>query len=577
MKILGAFVLLVSVLLPATAVADGFYIPEVTRKLPEIPLQQAVLSWEGGVETLVVESTFDGEGSSFGWIIPVPSSPRSLEKVSPGLLRTLSFQIQPKLIHPRHVPRLFDVDFRVIMVGMMAAGCLIVLLYGFKGVMYSMVLLMLPAILLPNFLNFRHKAASSAGPVPTVSILQRKTVGSYEVTTLKAEGSAELGEWLRNRGFSDLPGEAAPIIEEYIADGWVFVVARLLREGIRGASTPHPILIEFEAEEPVYPMKLTAVPGSPVYLEIFVVSDKTAFPAEHDIAMEFSGVYWWEDQAPKFSTRRSYGIAVDDTERTVEGFQNMSLGPYKAIAHPDASKVLWNECTVTKFSGNINPSQMMKDLTFRFEGPLSHHREVYSAEGRDDRAMEAAFPWLMFGLPLVTVAGRFVAGRKNLRTNILLLLGFTAIAAFIYYQTGGVMIIALPIFLFAMLCLQPQPGKGVGRWQALAITGLLVILCGVTAVVYSREYRAAGEVVEAHLSRRGAFSEFLGCLNAHYAEWYGDEKNFIEGLGESGCLNPFTDEPLLLEDSPGNITISEEGELHEVFVILENGARQKIF
>ncbi|MDB4285473.1 DUF2330 domain-containing protein [bacterium] len=577
MKRLGAFVLLVSVLLPAAAVADGFYIPEVTRKLPDIPPQHAVLSWKGGVETLVVESTLDGEGSSFGWIIPVPSSPRSLEKVSPGLLRTLSFQIQPKLIHPRHVPRLFGVDFRIIMVGMMAAGCLIVLLYGFKGVMYSLVLLMLPAILLPNFLNFRHKAASSAGSVPTVSILKRETVGSYEVTVLEAERSAELSEWLRNRGFSDLPGEAAPIIEEYIADGWVFVVARLLREGIKGASTPHPILMEFEAEELVYPMKLTAVSGSPVYLEIFVVTDKTALPVEYDIAMEFSDVFRWEDQVPKFSTRRSYGIAVNDTERTIEGFQNVSLGPYKAIAHADAPKVMWDGCTVTKLAGMIDPSQMMKDLTFRLEGPLRHRGEVYSAEGRDDRAMEAAFAWLILGLPLVTVAGRFVAGRKNLRTNILLLLGFTVVAVFIYYQTGGVIIVALSTLLFAMLCLQPRPEKGVGRWQALAIAGLLTILSGVTAAVYSREYRAAGEVVEVHLSRRGAFREFMGCLNAHYAEWYGDEKNFIERLGESGCLNPFTDDPLLLEDSPGNITVSGKGGLYEVFAILENGAKQKIF
>ena len=110
----GALLLLLSVLLPAAAAADGFYIPEVRRKLPDIPLQQAVLSWKGGVETLVVESTLDGEGNSFGWIIPVPSSPRSFEKVSPGLLRTLSFQVQPKLVHPWHVPRLFGVDFRIV-------------------------------------------------------------------------------------------------------------------------------------------------------------------------------------------------------------------------------------------------------------------------------------------------------------------------------------------------------------------------------------------------------------------------------------------------------------------------------
>jgi len=69
--------------------ADGFFIPKARKKMPDIPVQRALVKYQGGAQALIIESTLDGEGGDYGWIIPVPNPPKKFDKVSPGLLKTL--------------------------------------------------------------------------------------------------------------------------------------------------------------------------------------------------------------------------------------------------------------------------------------------------------------------------------------------------------------------------------------------------------------------------------------------------------------------------------------------------------
>lgn len=80
--------------------ADGKYFPEkASKKAPSIPRQRAVLAWKDGMETLIIESALDGEGQEFGWIIPLPAEPCTIEQASTGFLDTLSLNLQPKITH----------------------------------------------------------------------------------------------------------------------------------------------------------------------------------------------------------------------------------------------------------------------------------------------------------------------------------------------------------------------------------------------------------------------------------------------------------------------------------------------
>ena len=66
---------------------DGVFIPAAKKKIPDIPVQRALVKYQGGTEALIIESTLDGEGGDYGWIIPVPNQPTKFDKVSPGLLK----------------------------------------------------------------------------------------------------------------------------------------------------------------------------------------------------------------------------------------------------------------------------------------------------------------------------------------------------------------------------------------------------------------------------------------------------------------------------------------------------------
>ena len=58
-------------------VADGkvFARPEVQAKV-EIPNQQALIYHSGGLECLVIDTAFLGEGTYFAWVVPLPAEPK---------------------------------------------------------------------------------------------------------------------------------------------------------------------------------------------------------------------------------------------------------------------------------------------------------------------------------------------------------------------------------------------------------------------------------------------------------------------------------------------------------------------
>ncbi|MHC4703503.1 MAG: hypothetical protein ACYTFQ_23295, partial [Planctomycetota bacterium] len=80
--------------------ADGKHFPEKAyKKPPAIPSQRAILVYRDGTERLIIESSLEGKGLEFGWVIPLPSKPTEFEKTSAGLINTFSLALQPEIIH----------------------------------------------------------------------------------------------------------------------------------------------------------------------------------------------------------------------------------------------------------------------------------------------------------------------------------------------------------------------------------------------------------------------------------------------------------------------------------------------
>lgn len=271
--------------------ADGVYIPAARKKIPNIPVQRALVKYHNGTEALIIESSLDGEGGDYGWIIPVPSSPTKFDKVSPGLLKTMSLQIQPKIHHVESHAKVFGIGVSGIITILIVITCFCIMRWGAKGSIISLTLLVFSIfIILPNFIAYRAGSGSLSKANPLIKITNREIVGDYEVFVLDVQNSSVLNTWLENNGLSKFQPEATKLIDEYISHDWLFVVAKL-RTILDGIATPHPIMLEFETDKPVYPMKLTAIPGSTLYLELYVVGENEAIPVNYNLQKEYCNFF----------------------------------------------------------------------------------------------------------------------------------------------------------------------------------------------------------------------------------------------------------------------------------------------
>jgi hypothetical protein len=326
---------LLALMIPASLRADGCHFPKVGR-VAAIPAQRALIVHRNGEETLVVESGLDSPSAELGWVIPLPSEPTALKSVSPGVLKTLTLCLQPKVV--TEIPGL-----GLAFVGLLVAAGLFLRKSGHPDA--GLILIVLPgfALFISAFTLSANLAASPRGVDghPGIEIRQEVDVGDYRVTVLKADDAKALDAWLVSDGLAGLQPEARAIVDGYIRDRWCFSVAALKRKA-GGSSVPHPLQMTFRTPEPVYPMRLTALARSTPAFELFVVSEERA--GHPYLETEFCDRY-----VPSGSGDEAHARGVTHTQN---------------LGHPALKSLLWNGCVLTKLSGHLTPEQMGEDLRF---------------------------------------------------------------------------------------------------------------------------------------------------------------------------------------------------------------------
>lgn len=511
-----------------SAHGDGGFVPErAYPKLPAIPSQRALLRYRDGVETLIIESSLDGEGQKFGWIIPLPAEPTGFGKASPGLLRTLSICLQPGLTHDLGLfsfgKRSFVGFFVLTCFVAITAFGLVAIVSKLRTLARTIVLLLTLAALalvLPAFGTAGIGGVGRATEIQGVDVKKRVRIGSYDLAVLTARSADALDAWLTRNGFAKIPPAGQPVVSDYAREGWGFVAAKLSREG-EGFSTPHPLLMSFPAERPVYPMRLTALAGSKLRLELFVVAEGRAHCDTLDV--EYCDVYRDvqrpADPSPSRLRMDRYLWYRGKTFR-------------QRIAHPAAKQLLWPGCVVTKLSRHLTPRQMERDfvLEFREFRPFRRHR--YSHYGASQTGVGVAVAIWCIGLLLaVNIKQHKIRGdggrRYGFRRIVLPLFCLSVLA-------GGTIYLLLPKVAVA---------RG-GRWRFDEHAHKVIFL--------------ACRVV----------SENPGILQS-------DADTIAQYLAKSfeaeGIRNPFTDSPMLVEDSPGNFTVVKTGSGFGIRAFLPDG------
>lgn len=113
---------------------------------------------------------------------------------------------------------------------------------------------------------------------PSVAVLERQTLGPFDVSTLEASNPRALADWLDRNGY-ELPTGMSESLESYVEDGWQYVAVRLRPgsgEGLEGDLDP--LSIKFRSDRVVYPMRASSTAEGPLGVLIYVLAPHRVEP-----------------------------------------------------------------------------------------------------------------------------------------------------------------------------------------------------------------------------------------------------------------------------------------------------------
>jgi hypothetical protein len=115
-------------------------------------------------------------------------------------------------------------------------------------------------------------ATAPAGAAePAVTVLVQENVGPYATVQLHATDSSALDNWLAQNGYN-VPADVAPVIAEYVAEGFDFLAMKLLPN--QGVQAMRPVRVTTPGASLSLPLRMAAVGTGPsIGITIWVVAD----------------------------------------------------------------------------------------------------------------------------------------------------------------------------------------------------------------------------------------------------------------------------------------------------------------
>lgn len=409
-----------------TGFADGkvFAPPEVLAKV-EIPNQQALIYHSDGVECLVIETAFLGEGTNFGWVVPLPSEPK-VQPVSESFFPALQQAFQPRLLHYVHhyylgilfvcglaflawrslkdeVAWVLDLPLCLLLavgVGVLGKSMFLsVLVFAFtlgtrllirSTTSFTVVVLvgMLLAVWVTAALNLKlfglvqtlgSDSDFANTPRAEVTVLSVQHAGGFDATTIRGTNPRAILDWLENNGFA-APKSMESVVRDYVEHGWVFVASKVRRESAASTVTSlHPLAFTFATTKPVYPLKLTGVDNGDCIVDLYVFGGQRA-------------------TASHFRSIRCDRVANNMPDEPGKRWKTWLL-----LRSPEVLNCISNATVGTKLSAVLTPQHMKVDAEINWQRFSTKAATVYSHAGATIVALNVGVPlavlgWLLVGM-----------------------------------------------------------------------------------------------------------------------------------------------------------------------------------
>lgn len=354
----------------ASTLANGVYMPPIaTPAMPSIPSQRAMIVFRDGSETLIVESTFQSPASDVAWILPVPAAPTKIEPLAPALLGSVVSAMSPAITsNARHwltgsawllLISIFS-GLNIYRIGINLTSLLQIFAFIFFTVLFQALLL-----------------ASPNRSEASLSVLESRRIGNYEVKSFQGSDLSALEAWLTQNNLRPLAAEHRAVFQHYLKEGWTLLAAHLRQDDPSKPATPHPLAVTFPAKNAIFPMRATQLAGSETAVDLVIVNDRQASATEFDTVA--ADQFEFLPESKFYETSAIYSAA------------------YKAkalpltIGHPDAASHLWPGCVVTHLAATLKPDQMQADVEIPFT-PMSQasQQRKYSPRARLEMVIGSA-------------------------------------------------------------------------------------------------------------------------------------------------------------------------------------------
>lgn len=289
------FSVLVILFMSTTVFADGMFIlmtpkefeqskKNTERLLISEPQQKAAIYFSKGIEMLIISPSFKGSAANFAWVIPVPARPK-VSIVDGSLFHELKTLTSPPT-------------------------------------------------------KFRHPGPVLAGGIqemaPRVEVLERKTVGAYDVSVLRSNDANALTKWLKqNRYQIPVPDkfvrERINPIPYYIRKQWTFVACRVKipekAQKLQSGSLA-PIKLVFKSKQIIYPMKLSSLSKADFSLLVYLLLPTDEFKAH---GYQLNAI----DSSHETSIAALFGILERNQTKypTIAKLSNKEMSVYRLRAH----------------------------------------------------------------------------------------------------------------------------------------------------------------------------------------------------------------------------------------------------
>jgi len=195
--------------------------------------QEAIIFWRAGREELILKVNYALKGNApapamLGWVIPVPTKPDNYAVTSPKVFEDAF-----------HLSETYKLPERSLV--------------------------------------------KEDKPPANSLVLEKVTVGEYDITVLKASGAdaaMELNDWLVKEGFSAYP---VADMKYYTERKWTFLAVKINKEEAAKSLAKHggmrPLRISFAADQIYYPLKFSSA-SAPFQVLAHVFTERPLSPEE---------------------------------------------------------------------------------------------------------------------------------------------------------------------------------------------------------------------------------------------------------------------------------------------------------